>query len=191
AVPFLPQDANLTSIGVVKVPDGMPEQLGMVGFFYPTQTELTSGRNTSSYPDLILPVADAQRLPGRSRHRRGTPTSVYELDTSTLEQLSGGKTGVESIELKPGQTAELPNGLGTVTFDDVTPGRRPRGRRGRRPRRRCRRRAKLRAERPALRELRHPSRPDADVGAHLRVCSSSAVCSSRSSCRVAACGSRP
>ena len=37
SVPFLPQDANLTSLGVVKVPDGLPEQVGMIGFFYPTQ----------------------------------------------------------------------------------------------------------------------------------------------------------
>ena len=56
SVPFLPQDANLTSIGVVKVPDGLPEQVGMVGFFYPTQSELASGAYTSSYPDLVFPV---------------------------------------------------------------------------------------------------------------------------------------
>ncbi len=36
-VPFLPQDAKLTSLGVVKVPDGLREQVGMLGFFYPTQ----------------------------------------------------------------------------------------------------------------------------------------------------------
>ncbi|WP_157007391.1 cytochrome c biogenesis protein ResB [Agromyces laixinhei] len=125
AVPFLPQDANLTSIGVVKVPDGMPEQLGMVGFFYPTQTELTSGAYTSSYPDLILPVLTLNVYEGDLGIDEGTPTSVYTLDTSTLTQLSGGDTGVDSIELKPGETVELPNGLGTVTFEDVTPGAAP------------------------------------------------------------------
>lgn len=125
AVPFLPQDANLTSIGVVKVPDGMPEQLGMVGFFYPTQTELASGAYTSSYPDLILPVLTLNVYEGDLGIDDGTPTSVYSLDTSTLEQLTGGKTGVDSVELKPGETAELPNGLGTVTFEDVTPGAAP------------------------------------------------------------------
>ena len=26
SVPFLPQDANLTSLGVVKVPDGLPSR---------------------------------------------------------------------------------------------------------------------------------------------------------------------
>ena len=125
AVPFLPQDANLTSIGVVKVPDGMPEQLGMVGFLYPTQTQLASGAYTSSYPDLILPVLTLNVYKGDLGIDEGTPTSVYALDTSTLEQLTGGKTGVDSIELKPGETTELPNGLGTVTFEDVTPGAAP------------------------------------------------------------------
>src|SRR5690606_4788425 len=45
-VPFLPQDDNLTSTGVVKVPYGLEEQLGLVGFFYPTQAELESGAMT-------------------------------------------------------------------------------------------------------------------------------------------------
>ena len=36
SVPFLPQDTNMTSLGVVKIPDGLAEQLGLVGFFYPT-----------------------------------------------------------------------------------------------------------------------------------------------------------
>ncbi|MFF2370583.1 cytochrome c biogenesis protein ResB [Agromyces sp. NPDC058110] len=121
AIPFLPQDANLTSIGVVKVPDGMPEQLGMVGFFYPTQTTLDSGAYSSSYPDLVYPVLTLNVYSGDLGIDGGTPTSVYTLDPSTMEQLTGGTTGVDSIELMPGQTQDLPNGLGTVTFEDVTP----------------------------------------------------------------------
>lgn len=121
SVPFLPQDANLTSIGVVKVPDGLPEQVGMVGFFYPTQSELASGAYTSSYPDLILPVLTLNVYQGDLGIDGGEPTSVYTLDPSTMEQLTGGSTGVDSVELKPGETAELPNGLGTVTFENADP----------------------------------------------------------------------
>ncbi|MDQ0894570.1 cytochrome c biogenesis protein ResB [Agromyces ramosus] len=121
SVPFLPQDANLTSIGVVKVPDGLPEQVGMVGFFYPTQSELASGAYTSSYPDLILPVLTLNVYQGDLGIDGGEPTSVYTLDPSSMEQLTGGTTGVDSVELKPGETAELPNGLGTVTFEDASP----------------------------------------------------------------------
>ncbi|GAA1838719.1 cytochrome c biogenesis protein ResB [Agromyces salentinus] len=125
AIPFLPQDANLTSIGVVKVPDGMPEQLGMIGFLYPTQTTLDSGAYASTYPDLVYPVLTLNVYSGDLGIDGGTPTSVYTLDPSTMEQLTGGKTGVDSIELMPGETQDLPNGLGTVTFEDVTPDGQP------------------------------------------------------------------
>ena len=121
AVPFLPQDANLTSIGVVKVPDGLDDQLGMVGFLYPTQTTLGSGAYTSSYPDLIYPVLTLNVYQGDLGIDGGEPTSVYTLDPSSMEQLTGGSTGVDSIELLPGESVELPNGLGSVTFDDVSP----------------------------------------------------------------------
>ena len=74
AVPFLPQDANLTSLGVVKVPDGLAEQLGMVGFFYPTQTTLDSGAFTSSYPDLVYPVLTLNVYQGDLGIDDGEPT---------------------------------------------------------------------------------------------------------------------
>ena len=158
AVPFLPQDANLTSIGVVKVPDGLEEQVGMVGFFYPTQTTLGSGAYTSSYPDLVFPVLTLNVYQGDLGIDGGEPTSVYTLDPSTMEQLTGGSTGVDSVELMPGQTVELPNGLGSVTFEDVSPDACRVGCRNRR----------LLAERLALRELRHPRRPVAGLGARVR-----------------------
>src|SRR5690554_3211013 len=50
SVPFLAQDADLTSIGVVKVTDSVPEQLGLVGFFYPSVQELETGAFTSDFP---------------------------------------------------------------------------------------------------------------------------------------------
>ena len=70
SVPFLPQDTNMTSLGVVKVPDGLPEQLGLVGFFYPTQAPLTIGRLHVGLPGAGQPGHDARRLRGRPRHRR-------------------------------------------------------------------------------------------------------------------------
>jgi cytochrome c biogenesis protein len=121
SIPFLPQDANLTSIGVVKVPDGLDEQLGMVGFLYPTQTTLPSGAYTSSYPDLVYPVLTLNVYSGDLGLDGGTPTSVYQLDTTGMEQLTGGDTGVDSVELMPGETTELPNGLGTVEFETASP----------------------------------------------------------------------
>ena len=46
---------------------------------------------------------------------------MYQLDTTGMEQLTGGQTGVDSIELMPGESMELPNGLGTVEFETATP----------------------------------------------------------------------
>ena len=119
AVPFLPQDNHMTSLGVVKVPDGLPEQLGLVGFFYPTAAEMTTGAFTSSFPDLIFPVLTLNVYAGDLGIDDGTPRSVYALDPTGMTQLTGGNTGVDSIELLPGQTTALPNGLGTVTFENA------------------------------------------------------------------------
>ncbi|WP_439592730.1 cytochrome c biogenesis protein ResB [Microbacterium sp.] len=121
-IPFLPQDTTMTSLGVVKIPDGMPEQLGLVGFFYPTQVELASGAFTSSYPDLIYPVITLEVYQGDLGIDDGTPRSVYTLDTGDMEKIGGrGVEGAPTIELKPGETADLPNGLGTVTFENEAP----------------------------------------------------------------------
>ncbi|WP_261167136.1 cytochrome c biogenesis protein ResB [Microbacterium sp. Marseille-Q6965] len=121
SVAFLPQDNNLTSQGVVKVADGLPEQLGMVGFFYPTVGELTTGALTSIYGDLLNPVLTLDVYAGDLGIDDGTPRNVYTLDPTGMDRLTGGDTGVESIQLTPGQTQELPNGWGTIEFVDETP----------------------------------------------------------------------
>ncbi|MFT4234544.1 MAG: cytochrome c biogenesis protein ResB [Microbacterium sp.] len=118
SVIFLVQSSTFTSLGVVKVPDGLDEQLGMIGFFYPTAVTMDSGAMTSSYGDLIYPVLTLNVYAGDLGIDAGDPKSVYELDTTDLTQLTGGDTGVDSIELMPGESADLPNGLGSVTFDD-------------------------------------------------------------------------
>ncbi|RGE21468.1 cytochrome c biogenesis protein ResB [Leucobacter sp. wl10] len=119
-LPFLPQDAAMTSLGIVKVPDGLPEQIGLIGFLYPTQDELDTGAYTSVFPDLINPLITFNVFSGNLGIDDGTPRSVYQLDTKSMTQLTGGKTGVDSIELRPGETGDLPNGMGTVTFEDLT-----------------------------------------------------------------------
>ncbi|KAA9111482.1 cytochrome c biogenesis protein ResB [Microbacterium rhizomatis] len=121
SVPFLPQDKNMTSVGVIKVADGLPEQLGLVGFFYPTQAQLESGAFTSRYPALINPVVTLNVYSGDLGINDGTPRSVYTLDPTGMTQLTGGTTGVDSIQLAPGETADLPDGYGTITFDNESP----------------------------------------------------------------------
>ncbi|CAH0190840.1 Cytochrome c biogenesis protein Ccs1 [Microbacterium oxydans] len=121
SVPFLPQDTQMTSLGVIKVTDGLPEQLGLLGFFYPTTGVLKSGAFFSAYGALTNPTLTLDVYSGDLGINEGTPRSVYVLDTTDLTKLTGRTTDVASIELAPGETADLPNGMGTVTFEDESP----------------------------------------------------------------------
>jgi len=121
SVAFLPQDANMTSLGVIKVADGMPEQLGLIGFFYPTMNVLDSGALTSTYGALEYPVLTLRVYAGDLGIDDGTPRSVYTLDPTNMTQLAGGDSGTPAIQLMPGETQDLPNGLGTITFDNTAP----------------------------------------------------------------------
>lgn len=120
-VPFLPQDARLTSLGFVKVPDGLKEQLGMIGFFYPTvgDSSTAKGALTSTFPGLRDPLLSLNVYVGDLGVDSGVPQSVYSLNTDSLKQLAGPPTKTKALQLKPGETVDLPNGLGTVSFDNV------------------------------------------------------------------------
>ncbi|AWB88258.1 cytochrome c biogenesis protein ResB [Salinibacterium hongtaonis] len=119
-IPFIPQDGNLTSLGIIKVPDALPEQIGMRGFFYPTAGQLESGAFTSTFPDLFDPLLTLNVYTGDLGIDGGTPRSVYSLNVDSMTEIVGGDSGLKSIALRPGESYELPNGLGTVTFDDAS-----------------------------------------------------------------------
>ena len=121
SVPFLPQDTNMTSLGVVKITDGLPEQMALQGFFYPTQAPLHTGAFTSAYPALANPVVSLNVYVGDLGINDGTPRSVYTLDPSEMTQVAGRGTDVAPIELAPGETADLPGGHGTITFENESP----------------------------------------------------------------------
>lgn len=126
AMPFIPQDnLTMTSLGVLKVPygitdaDGEPQQIGLRGFFYPTKAELDTGAFTSNYPDLENPLLTLDVFTGDLGIDDGVPQSVYALDTSKMEQVTGRAVDKESLQLAPGDTVDLPNGMGTITLDEV------------------------------------------------------------------------
>lgn len=121
SVPFLPQDANLTSTGVIRVPDALPQQLAFLAFFYPTAAELKTGALTSIHPDLRNPVLTMFAYTGDLGLDSGIPQNVYALDPTDLTQIAGGDSGIPALELRPGQTVDLPDGLGSVTFDSASP----------------------------------------------------------------------
>lgn len=118
-VVYLPQDANMTSLGVIKVPDAKPSQFGILSFFYPTVAKLKTGALTSFTPEALDPLVSMNIYKGNLGLDSGIPSNVFSLAVHGLDQLTGGKTGVKSIELRPGQSAELPQGLGTVTFEEL------------------------------------------------------------------------
>ncbi len=108
-------------MGFIKAADALPEQIGMIGFFYPTAEELETGAMTSTFPDLRNPLLTLNVYKGDLGIDDGVPRSVYALDTEGMTQVAGGDSGADAIKLRPGETAELPNGLGTVTFEDARP----------------------------------------------------------------------
>jgi cytochrome c biogenesis protein len=117
SVPFLPQDASLTSVGVIKIPDGLKEQIGMAGFFYPTVAQLDTGALVSRYPDLVDPLLTLRVYSGDLGLDEGIPRSVYVLDSDGLTQIAGGKAKAAALQLAIGQTVDLPNGLGTIELE--------------------------------------------------------------------------
>jgi len=120
SVPFLPQSPTMTSSGVVKIPDTGGEQLGLVGFFYPTVATLQSGALTSAYGDLVDPRLTFFVYEGDLGIDNGDARSVYALDTDGMTEIAGRNADTPSLELSPGQTVQLPGGRGSVTFEDET-----------------------------------------------------------------------
>ncbi|MEU9379717.1 cytochrome c biogenesis protein ResB [Streptomyces sp. NPDC048279] len=121
AVPLLPLDANVTSQGVVKVmdgyknPRGISEQLGISAFFLPTYGGGSSVLST--FPALGNPVLNLTPYHGDLGVDSGIPQSVYQLDKSHMKEFKDSKGAQFRDNLKPGQTMQLPNGAGSVTFE--------------------------------------------------------------------------
>lgn len=117
-VVFLSQDANLTSVGVVKVPDGLPEQIGLQGFFYPSAVELDSGALSSNNPEPVNPTVTFNIYKGDLGLDSGASANVFQLPVDDLTQIAGRHTGIDVV-LTPGDVFTLPEGLGTVEFSGL------------------------------------------------------------------------
>ncbi|WP_243841848.1 cytochrome c biogenesis protein ResB [Salinibacterium sp. ZJ77] len=119
-VAFLPMDNNLRSRGVIKVPDGLDEQIGMMGFFYPDPVQLVDHTYTS-----ISPYSGDNSLltltvwTGDLGLDEGVSVNAFSLDTDSLEQIAGPKADAASLEMRVGDTVDLPNGLGTIEFTEL------------------------------------------------------------------------
>jgi len=116
-VVFLPQDASFASYGVLKVPDARPSQLGFEGMFFPTYSFTMDRGPFSSFPDALNPAMSLLAWSGDLGMDDGRPQSVYELDTDAMTKLKKAGGGDFRLDLAPGKTVTLPDGLGTVRFD--------------------------------------------------------------------------
>ncbi|MBH0130829.1 cytochrome c biogenesis protein ResB [Salinibacterium sp. NK8237] len=115
----LPFDANLGSTCIIKIPDGLDQQIGMLGFLYPTAGALSSGALASVYPDLISPVLTLEVYEGDLGLDNGLGTNAYALNTDSLQQIAGRTSDADTLELTPGDKLELPNGLGSVELTSI------------------------------------------------------------------------
>lgn len=117
AVPFLPQDDVYTSTGVIKVPDVTSgEQLGFSATLLPTA--VTDGETLQSlHPAPTNPVITLRAYTGDLGLDDGVPQNVYKLDESRLSPVRGDDGKPIVMQMQLGQTIELPDGLGTVTWE--------------------------------------------------------------------------
>ncbi|GAA3659861.1 cytochrome c biogenesis protein ResB [Streptomyces chitinivorans] len=124
-VPFLPQESlGLTSTGVIKVTDyrnkdGEKEQLGFQGIFTPTYGIDAERGPHSTFPELDYPVLSLNAFHGDLGVNSGLPQNVYQLDTDKMEQFKAEDGDLFRADLRPGESVELPDGAGTLTFDRV------------------------------------------------------------------------
>ncbi|MFF2844757.1 cytochrome c biogenesis protein ResB [Streptomyces sp. NPDC058001] len=123
AVPLLPLDSNVTSSGAIKVLDGYrdkngtKEQLGFNAFFVPTFAGFGQGQMLSQFPALDYPVLALSAYHGSLGVDAGLPQNVYQLDKTKLKEFKDSKGELLKTRLRPGETMELPNGAGSITFE--------------------------------------------------------------------------
>jgi cytochrome c biogenesis protein len=120
-VPFLPQDQVYTSRGVVKVPDvsGGQPQIGLLGFLLPTAAQTGTGQWVSTNPEPGSPLLVLSVWSGNLGLDTGVPQNVYQLDQKGLTEAKDASGKPVTLDLRPGDTVTLPDGLGTVTFDGL------------------------------------------------------------------------
>ncbi|WP_017933158.1 cytochrome c biogenesis protein ResB [Nocardioides sp. Iso805N] len=114
---FLPENQSFLSFGAVKPPTG---NVALEGLFYPSALSLSDGSVTNITGDIgdkSAAVLSFQVWTGDVA-KANEGQSVYTLNTAGLKQVTAA--GGKAFNLHMGQTAKLPDGLGSVTFDDVT-----------------------------------------------------------------------
>lgn len=116
---FLPTDMTFRSFGVLKAVDARPEQIALEGEFYPTYDFDMARGPYSLHGAPNNPVISMQAYVGDIGLDDGRAQSVYVLDKSGLEVLTKPDGSMFRVDLRPGESVELPGGHGTVTFEGL------------------------------------------------------------------------
>jgi len=117
---FLPRDASFLSYGVVKCPAAKPGQIGLDGLFFPT-FDMRDGNPVTVFGDDRNPTLSMLAYTGDLGLDDGRAQSVYVLDKADATPITDADGKPMRIDLQPGDTVELPDGLGSVTFERVEP----------------------------------------------------------------------
>ncbi|WBL20623.1 cytochrome c biogenesis protein ResB [Citricoccus sp. NR2] len=113
------QDNLFTSLVTIKAPDARPDQLGFVGFFLPAAYTGEDGVAVSLDPAPLNPELNLNSYYGDLGLDEGDPQNVYVLDTENLTELNSRNLEAGGITLKPGESYELPEGKGSISFDGL------------------------------------------------------------------------
>ncbi|MGO4256496.1 cytochrome c biogenesis protein ResB [Marmoricola sp. RAF53] len=119
SVVFLPEDSTFRSLGVIKVPEAAKAQLGFEGEFYPTYAFTMGTGPFSAFPDAQNPALSMNVWSGDLGLDSGVPQSVYALDKKGLKPVEKANGQQYRVDLALGQTKNLPDGMGSITFDRV------------------------------------------------------------------------
>ncbi len=114
--PFLPMGPDLFSFGVIKAADARPGQLGLEGYFYPNFADI-GGSPVNLGGDDKNPLLSLKVYTGDLNATAAQ--SVYTLDKSRATEVTGEGGSNLVLNLQQGETVQLPDGLGSVTFDGV------------------------------------------------------------------------
>jgi len=118
-VVFLPVDQTFRSFGVVKAPEASPTQIGLEGEFFPTYAYTRETGPYSTFGNAVNPRISMLAYVGDLGLDDGTPQSVYSLRKDGLKVLKKPDGSMFRVDLAPGETVQLPDGVGSVTFDGV------------------------------------------------------------------------
>jgi cytochrome c biogenesis protein len=116
---FLPTDQTFRSFGVVKAPDAEPIQIGLEGEFYPTYAFTHERGPFSAFGNALNPAISMLVYTGDLGMDDGSPQSVYALDKARTNLVKKPDGSMFRVDLQLGKSVDLPNGLGSVSFDGV------------------------------------------------------------------------